>query len=77
MSFKDIHDSAFKTEKKYLKEVNLFDVYTGENLPSGKKSYAVSFTLKSDNATLTESQIEKIMKQLQGEFEANLDAVLR
>ncbi|MDP5229413.1 MAG: phenylalanine--tRNA ligase subunit beta [Cellulophaga sp.] len=77
VSFKDIHDSAFKTEKKYLKEVNLFDVYTGENLPSGKKSYAVSFTLKSDNATLTESQIEKIMKQLQGEFETNLDAVLR
>lgn len=77
VSFKDIHDSAFETEKNYLKEVNLFDVYTGENLPKGKKSYAVSFTLKSDNATLTEQQIEKIMKQFQQKFETKLGATLR
>ena len=59
------------------KEVNLFDVYEGENLPEGKKSYAVSFTLLDNKKTLTEKQIDKIMNKLQLSFENELGAELR
>jgi phenylalanyl-tRNA synthetase beta chain len=77
VSFKEIHDLAFETEKALLKEVSLFDVYTGDKLPEGKKSYAVSFTLKSEKATLTDKQIEKIMGKFQNKFETKLGAELR
>tara|TARA_R110002050_G_scaffold16019_2_gene48958 strand:- start:52868 stop:55294 length:2427 start_codon:yes stop_codon:yes gene_type:complete len=77
VSFKAVHDIAFETEKKMLKEVSLFDVYTGSKLPKGKKSYAVSFTLKSENATLTDKQIDKIMNKFQEKFETKLGAELR
>ncbi len=77
VSFKEIHDIAFETEKALLKEVSLFDVYTGDKLPEGKKSYAVSFTLKSEKATLTDKQIEKIMSKFQNKFETKLGAELR
>lgn len=77
VSFKDIHDLAFEAEKSLLKEVSLFDVYTGSKLPKGKKSYAVSFTLKSENATLTDKQIDKIMGKFKEKFETKLGAELR
>ena len=54
-----------------------FDVYEGENLPEGKKSYAVSFILQDEKKTLTDQQIEKIMKRLQAAFESDLGAELR
>ena len=57
--------------------MTLFDVYEGKNLPDGKKSYAVSFTLQDDKSTLTEKQIEKIMSKLQSSYERNLGASLR
>jgi Phenylalanyl-tRNA synthetase beta subunit len=60
-----------------LKKVNLFDVYEGKNLEAGKKSYAVSFLLQDDTKTLTDNQIESIMKKLQGNFETKLSAKLR
>jgi phenylalanyl-tRNA synthetase beta chain len=53
-SFKEVHELAFITERNLLKSLHLFDVYTGKNLPKGKKSYAVSFTLQNDKSTLTE-----------------------
>ncbi|MEP4883441.1 hypothetical protein, partial [Maribacter dokdonensis] len=59
------------------KDMTLFDVYEGKNLPEGKKSYAVSFTLQDDKSTLTEKQIEKIMSKLQNSYERNLGASLR
>ena len=55
----------------------MFDVYEGDNLPEGKKSYAVSFLLQDENKTLEDKQIDKIMQKLQQTFEKNLDAVLR
>ena len=76
-SFKEVHDLAFQTEKKFLKQVNLFDVYTGEKLPKGKKSYAVSFTLLDEDSTLTDKQIDKIMGKLQQRYESVLSAELR
>ena len=77
VSFKDIHTIANKTERRLLKSVSLFDVYQGKNLPQGKKSYAVSFTLQDENKTLTDKHIDKIMKTLQANFEKELGAELR
>lgn len=77
ISFTEVYEIAKKTEKKLLKSVSLFDVYEGKNLPKGKKSYAVSFTLQDDNKTLTDNQIDKIMNKLQRNFEEKLQAELR
>ena len=76
-TFKEIHDLAFQTERNLLKSINLFDVYTGENLPEGKKSYAVSFTLQDQKSTLTDKQIDKIMGKLKNRYETELSAELR
>ena len=75
--FKEIYNLAFQSEKNLLKEVDLFDVYEGNKLPEGKKSYAVSFLIQDETKTLEDKQIEKIMEKLQQTFEKNLDAVLR
>lgn len=77
ISYKEVYDIAFQTERKMLKEVNLFDVYTGSKLTKGKKSYAVSFTLQDENSTLTDKQIDKIMEKLQNKYEVELGAELR
>lgn len=77
VEFKEIYNLAFQSEKKLLKEVDLFDVYEGDKLPEGKKSYAVSFVLQDENKTLADKQIDKIMQKLQQTFEKNLAAVLR
>lgn len=77
VKFEDIYDIAFRTEKDILKEVSLFDVYEGANLPQGKKSYAVSFILQDEKKTLTDKQIDKIMTKLQQNLEKQLGAELR
>ncbi|MFY8068693.1 MAG: phenylalanine--tRNA ligase subunit beta [Flavobacterium sp.] len=77
IQFEQIYTLAKQTEKSLLKEVNLFDVYQGANLPEGKKSYAVSFILQDHSNTLTDTQIDKIMSKLQGNFESQLGASLR
>ena len=77
VAFESIYSIARQTEKSLLKDINLFDVYEGKNLPEGKKSYAVSFTIQDSSKTLTEEQIDKIMKKLQKNFETELGASLR
>lgn len=77
VNFESIYKLAKQSEKKLLKKVNLFDVYQGNKLPKGKKSYAVSFTLQDENKTLTDKQIDKIMNKLQQNFEKQLGAELR
>ena len=77
VAFENIYNIARQTEKALLKEITLFDVYVGKNLPEGKKSYAVSFTLQDESKTLTDSQIEKIMSKLQNNFQTQLGAKLR
>ena len=77
VTFESIYKIARQSEKQLLKHVNLFDVYQGKNLPKGKKSYAVSFTLQDEHKTLTDKQIEKIMSKLQSNFENQLGAELR
>ena len=77
VQFAEIEKIAYETEKKLLKEVSLFDVYEGKNLDAGKKSYAVSFMLQDENATLNDKQIDKIMQKLIKNLETKLDAKLR
>ncbi|CAM3506216.1 Phenylalanine--tRNA ligase beta subunit [Aequorivita lipolytica] len=77
VSFGDLQQAALETEKKFLKAVTLFDVYMGKNLPDGKKSYALSFTILDEEKTLTDKQIDKIMGKLQQKFENEFGAVLR
>ena len=77
VSFNEIYNIAHQTERNLLKTVKLFDVYKGKNLPTGKKSYAISFTLQDSTKTLTEKQIDKIMSKLQNSFENKLGASLR
>lgn len=77
VSYDAIYKIARQTEKSLLKEVNLFDVYQGTNLPEGKKSYALSFIIQDNNKTLEDNQIDKIMSKLQKNFETELGAVLR
>jgi phenylalanyl-tRNA synthetase beta chain len=77
VQFEQIFNISKQTEKSVLKNINLFDVYQGTNLPEGKKSYAVSFILQDDSKTLTDTQIDKIMSKLQSNFESQLGASLR
>lgn len=77
VTFGEIYNLAFQSERKLLKEVDLFDVYEGNKLAANKKSYAVSFLLQDEGKTLNEKQIDKIMQKLQATFEKNLEASLR
>ncbi|NHM06227.1 phenylalanine--tRNA ligase subunit beta [Flavobacterium sp. CYK-4] len=77
VAFDAVYKIARQTEKSLLKDILLFDVYTGKNLPEGKKSYAVGFTLQDPSKTLTDEQIEKVMGKLQKNLAAELGAVLR
>ena len=77
VKFADLEKIAYETERKLLKNVSLFDVYEGKNLEAGKKSYAVSFILQDETKTLTDNQIDAIMKKLQNNYETKLGARLR
>ena len=77
ISFSAIRESALKTERRLLQSVNLFDVYEGKGIPENQKSYAVSFTLRDDNRTLTDKQIDKIMQKFIRNFEKDFGAQLR
>ena len=68
---------ATQCENKLLKKVNLFDVYDGDKLPQGKKSYALSFILQNDIKTLTDKQIDKVMDKLKKVFQEKAGAEIR
>ncbi len=77
VQFAQIRDLAFRVEKKLLRSVDLFDVYEGQGIPEDKKSYAVSFSLRDDEKTLNDKQIDKIMQKLIFQFDRELEAKLR
>ena len=77
VTFAQLRGIAFATEKKLLKSVSLFDVYEGDKLPEGKKSYALSFILEDKNQTLTDKQIERTMANLQTQLEQKAGAEVR
>ncbi len=75
--FEDIKRIALKTENYYIKKINLFDVYTGEKIEKGKKSYAVTFILQDLKSTLTDKQIDRIMNNLHNAFIKEFKAEIR
>jgi len=77
VTFESLRSLAFKTERKLLKKVSLFDVYDGEKIEKGKKSYALSFTLLDNDKTLTDKQIDKTMMKLARAFEQEFGAAIR
>ncbi len=77
VSFNELYIRSFQIEKQLLRAVDLFDVYQGDKLALGKKSYALSFQLQDENKTLNDKQIDKVMKKLQVAFERDFNAELR
>lgn len=77
IEFSTLNNIAKQTENKLLKSVNLFDVYEGDKLPKGKKSYALSFALESSEKTLTDKEIDEVMSNLIQSFEQKVGAEVR
>ena len=77
VEFAQIEQVARQTEKKLLKKVELFDVYEGDKLPAGKKSYAVNFILQDEEKTMGDKQIDAIMQKLIANIKKQLGAELR
>ncbi len=77
VEFAQVEQIAYQCEKKLLKNVELFDVYEGKNLPEGKKSYAVNFILQDEQHTLNDKQIDAIMQKIIAQLKKQLGAELR
>ena len=77
VSFSDVHRIVKLTDKNLINDVSLFDVYEGDKLPQGTKSYAISIKLQDKDKTLTDSQIEKIMGKIQQQLQTEMGAELR
>lgn len=77
ITFEELKKLAFKTERKLLKEVSLFDIYEGVSIEKDKKSYAVSFILQDQYQTLTDKIVDKVMNKMMKAFEQNLQAIIR
>ena len=77
VEFAEIEQIARQSERKLLKNVELFDVYEGKNLPEGKKSYAVNFILQDEQKTLNDKQIDAIMQKIIENLKQKLSAELR
>ena len=77
VTFSALRDVAFAAERKLLRSVSLFDVYEGDKLPAGKKSYALSFVLEDKTRTLDDKTIERVMANLVKQFEQRCGAEVR
>lgn len=75
--FDEIRNLALKTGKQLIKDIGVFDVYEGENIPKGKKAYALSFILQDETKTLTDETIDQVMDKLMVVFEKELGALIR
>ena len=77
VQYQQLETLAYETERKILRDVNLFDIFEGEKIGLDKKSYALSFLLRDDEKTLTDKEIDKVMERLMEGFESKLGAVIR
>lgn len=77
VAYAQLEQIAYQAERKLLLEVDLFDVYEGDKLPAGKKSYALSFILQDSDKTLTDEQVDKVMSRIRGAMEKEVGAELR
>ena len=77
VSFAELQNTAFQAERKLLKKVGLFDVYEGDKLEAGKKSYAISLSLQDEEKTLNDALIDKSVERIRTAIEKEHGAVLR
>lgn len=77
VTFGEIFNIVKQVDKNIIKDVTLFDVYQGDKIEDGKKSYAISILMEDSSKTLTDSQVEKIMGKIQYQLENNVGAQLR
>jgi phenylalanyl-tRNA synthetase beta chain len=77
VNYQQLEKIALKTAPQLIKEMNAFDVYEGDKIAAGKKSYAVSVILQDEQKTLTDVEIEEVMSKLIANFTKELGAVLR
>lgn len=77
VTFGDIDSLVMNTEKRLIRNIVVFDVYEGDNIPRDKKAYALGFTLQDESKTLTDEEIDKTMTRLMNAFEQKLGAVIR
>ena len=77
VTYRSLRSVAFRSEPDLLRKVTLFDVYEGEKIEAGKKSYALSFTLLDEEKTLTDKQIDRVMDNIARAFEKEFGAVVR
>jgi phenylalanyl-tRNA synthetase beta chain len=77
ITFSELEKLAYNIERKILRAVSLFDVYEGDRIPEGKKSYAISFILRDNEKTLTDKVIENTMEKIQKGFEEKFGATIR
>lgn len=77
IDFEQLRKIAIRTERKLLKEVSVFDVYKGDKLPAGKKSYALSFLIQDEEKTLDDKRIDAIVHKLISNFEKETGATVR
>ncbi|MGY8988550.1 MAG: phenylalanine--tRNA ligase subunit beta-related protein, partial [Flavobacteriales bacterium] len=77
VSFAELFKIAKQTDNKILKSVNLFDVYEGDKLPKGKKSYALSFIMADESKTLTDKYVDRVIEKLIDSFKEKVGAELR
>ena len=77
VSYAQIREIIGQTEKKLVREVSVFDIYEGKNIPEGKKAYALGIILQDEEKTLTEAEITRVMDRLIGSFEQKLGALIR
>ena len=77
VSFESLQKAAQETEKKLLTSIQLFDVYEGRGVPEGKKSYGLSFTLNDQRKTLTDKQVDKVIKKIFDKIQKDFGAELR
>jgi phenylalanyl-tRNA synthetase beta chain len=77
ITYEQLHTTAFKTERKLLQSVSLFDVYEGKGVPSGKKQYALHLVFRDAGKTLTDEFVEQAMERLLKAFHKETGAVLR
>lgn len=77
LNFDKIHNASKQINQKLIKEISLFDVYEGENLPKNKKSYGISFKIQDDEKTLSETEIESVMNKVVEKLKKEFNVELR
>ena len=77
VTMQQIEATVRESERKLLRDITLFDVYEGDKLPEGKKSYAIAITLQDDERTLNDKQIEAVMKKIITNLQNKVGATLR